>query len=67
MEIVPLYINHNDFIEAKNSFKTKIFNDFEDLIILHSSLRLKCKKFITNDTKLIQLKKFDSVFIEKIS
>ena len=66
MEIVPFYINHNDFMEAKNSFNDNIFNDFEDLIVLHSAVRSKCQKFITNDKSLRKLEIFDTLSIKAI-
>ena len=66
MEIEPLYLNHTDFIEAKNSFGNKSFSDFEDLIILHSALRTGCDTFVTNDKALMGLKVFDTLNIEKI-
>jgi len=64
MEINPFYLNHTDFIEAKNSFNTKHFNDFEDLMILHSALRANCDTFVTNDLQLVKLKKFDALTME---
>ena len=66
MEIQPFYLSHTDFIEAKNTFTDKNFNDFEDLMILHSALRAKCDKFITNDKALIEHKQFSTISIEKV-
>lgn len=67
MEIKPFYLAHTDFIEAKNSFNANHFNDFEDLMILYSALRVECHKFMTNDVQLIKLKKFDTLTIENIN
>ena len=66
MEIQPFYLNHSDFIEAKNSFYDASFDDFEDLMILFSALRAECNTFVTNDAMLIALKQFDALSIEKI-
>ena len=66
MEVIPFYINHTDFIEAKNSFVNEYFNDFEDLVILNSALRAKCSKFITNDKTLVTLQNFELLKIENI-
>ncbi len=65
-EVEPLYLNHADFIEAKHSFKTQSFYDFEDLMILHSALRTHCDTFVTNNKALIELKMFHTLHIEKI-
>jgi len=62
-EIIPHYIIHNDFIEAKNQFFDNTLNDFEDLIVLNSASRLKCTKFITNDKELLKLKNFSNIKI----
>ncbi|MDF1875218.1 hypothetical protein JHD48_05695 [Sulfurimonas sp. SAG-AH-194-I05] len=62
-EIVPHYINHSDFIGAKNDFLVDIFSDFEDLLILNSANRLQCAKFITNDKKLLSLKSYSNIEI----
>jgi len=66
MEVIPFYLNHTDFIEAKNSFSDNRFSDFEDLMILHSALRAGCKTFMTNDALLVGLKEFDVLYIQKI-
>jgi len=66
MEIIPFYLNHTDFIEAKNSFFDKICNDFDDLMVLHSALRAECHTFMTNDKLLVEIKKFDSLDIHEI-
>ena len=62
--IEPVYIEHTDFLNAKKDFFNNIFNDFEDLIILNSALRVKCNKFITNDKLLKDLKMFYNVKME---
>ena len=62
-EITPLYLNHNDFQLAKKSFFDGVFEDFEDLIVLHSGLRADCNAFITNDKKLLKLEKLDALRI----
>jgi len=65
-EIIPFYLNHTDFLNAKNSFDEKVFNDFEDLMILHSATRAKCDRFVTNDLSLVGIEKFCGVSIESI-
>ena len=62
-EIIPFYLNHNDFVSAKNNFKDKVFDDFEDLMILNSALRCKCDIFVTNDIELLKLYEFASMKI----
>ncbi len=64
-EVIPWYISHHDFFLAKSDFFDKIFNDFEDLIILNSAARLKCDEFITNDKELLKLKIFKGIVIRK--
>ncbi len=66
MEVTPFYLNHTDFIEAKNSFFDNVYDDFEDLMILHSALRAECHIFMTNDKLLIEMKKFDSLDIQSV-
>ena len=63
--ITPIYIEHNDFLNAQIDFFSNFLDDFEDLIILNSSLRLNCNSFITNDKKLNSLKVFKSLKIIK--
>jgi len=63
MEVLPFYLTHTDFIEAKNSFFNNVCNDFEDLMVLHSALRAECNTFMTNDKLLVEMKKFDSLDI----
>ena len=65
-EITPFYLTHSDFIHAKNDFKSTIFNDFEDLIILHSAIRAKSKIFITNDKELLALGSFKEMKIVNV-
>ena len=60
-EIEPIYINHNDFMNAKNNFHK--FNDFEDLIILYSAVRKNIDYFVTNDKLLLKLKNFNNIKI----
>lgn len=62
-EISPIYLVHHDFLLAQKSFFTGIFDDFEDLIVLHSVLRASCVQFITNDKKLLKLKALDTLAI----
>jgi len=64
-EVVPWYINHNDFSSAKNDFFNEVLVDFEDLIIINSASRLSCNKFITNDKELLKLKIFKDIIITK--
>ena len=65
-EVKPFYINHSDFIEAKEAFGVHSLDDFEDLLIVHSALRCGCEKFVTNDTSLLAVKSFDRMKIEKV-
>jgi predicted nucleic acid-binding protein len=65
-EVMPFYLNHADFLNAKNSFAKEAFNDFEDLIILHSALRAKCNRFMTNDSSLVKIREFCGVSISRI-
>ena len=65
-EIQPFYINHNDFLQAKDTFGNHKLEDFEDLLILHSALRCGCDSFLTNDTQLLTLKSFESMRIEGV-
>jgi len=65
-EIQPFYINHNDFLQAKDTFGNHKLEDFEDLLILHSALRCGCDSFLTNDTQLLTLKSFESMQIEGV-
>ena len=65
-EIKPFYINHSDFIEAKDAFGVHGLDDFEDLLIVHSALRCGCEKFVTNDASLLALESFNSMQIEKV-
>ena len=62
-EISPEYIVHSDFINAKNQFLENQFDDLEDLIIINSAIRIGCKKFITNDKKLLKLNQMQGMEI----
>ena len=62
-EINPFYLTHSDFIGAKNDFQVKVFNDFEDLMILHSAVRAKSELFVTNDKELLALGSFEEMKI----
>jgi len=62
-EIKPHYLIHADFINAKEQFFNNTFEDFEDLMILTSALRVNSNQFITNDKKLFQLGKFQNIAI----
>ncbi len=62
-EIKPHYLNHNDFVNAKEQFFSNFFEDFEDLLILNSTYRINSDKFITNDKKLLKLGKFKNIDI----
>jgi len=65
-ELSPIYLNHSDFQLAKKSFFGGMFEDFEDLIVLHSGIRFGCDEFMTNDKRLIGLGKFVSLKIKEI-
>lgn len=62
-EISSIYLSHSDFQLAKKSFFDGVFDDFEDLIVLQSGIRFGCKKFLTNDKKLLQLDSFENMKI----
>jgi len=64
-EIVPFYLSHNDFLNAKSDFFNKRFNDFEDLMILNSAIRANCELFITNDKTLLELNEFKGLKLYK--
>lgn len=66
-EITPFYLNHSDFVSAKNDFNDKVFNDFEDLMILNSALRCECDMFVTNDRELLKLGKFGTMKIVNVT
>jgi len=65
-EIIPFYLNHNDFISAKNDFNDKVFNDFEDLMIVNSAMRCECTLFVTNDKDLLGLGKVGNMKIVSV-
>lgn len=62
-EVLPWYINHNDFSSAKSDFFENVLTDFEDLIVINSASRLDCNIFITNDKELLKLKTFKDMII----
>ena len=62
-EVIPCYLRHEDFLNAKSQFFDNVCNDFEDLLVLNSAFRLGCKKFITNDKELLKLKQFNQIKI----
>jgi len=64
-EITPFYIDHTDFLHAKLSFETKKFDQFEILLVLHSAIRCGCSHFLTYDTKLLAMKRFNQLDIER--
>ncbi|KIM07885.1 MAG: hypothetical protein KU29_05865 [Sulfurovum sp. FS06-10] len=65
-EIIPFYLAHNDFIDAKNDFLDEVFNDFEDLMVLNSAVRCGCDSFITNDKKLLELREFKKMKVRGV-
>lgn len=65
-EIEPFYINHNDFLQAKDAFGNHKLDDFEDLLILHSARRCECDSFLTSDMELLALKSFETMQIEGV-
>ncbi|NKQ40938.1 MAG: type II toxin-antitoxin system VapC family toxin [Sulfurovum sp.] len=65
-EIEPFYINHNDFLEAKDAFVNHKLDDFEDLLILHSAVRCGCDSFLTSDIEILALKSFETMQIEGV-
>ncbi len=60
-EITPFYLAHSDFLSAKDTFTIKLFDDFEDLMILQSALRCDSAKFITNDKALLEPSHFSGM------
>ncbi|SFV60378.1 hypothetical protein MNB_SM-7-747 [hydrothermal vent metagenome] len=62
-EIAPLYLTHGDYIHAKELFLDDFFEDFEDLLLLCSASRAGITHLITNDKKLLQLERFESIKI----
>jgi len=65
-EILPHYLSHADFINAKNDFFDGNFKDFEDLMILNSAIRKKCELFITNDKAILELKSIRGMKIKGV-
>lgn len=57
---------HTDFLLAQKSFFENSFDDFEDLMILQSALRVNCNIFMTNDKKLLKLSNFNNIKIQRI-
>lgn len=57
-EINPIYLSHSDFTFGKSSFFDGDFEDFEDLLILHSAIGGNCEQFLTNDKSLLRLSQF---------
>lgn len=51
----PIYLNNSDLVNAKIDFSRGIFEDFEDILILNSALRVKADYFVTNDKALLSL------------
>ena len=66
MEVTPFYLDHNDFIQAKDSFSHEVLDDFEDLMILHSVLRCGSGIFMTNDKHLLDLAQFGPLVIKSL-
>jgi len=64
LEIIPFYLSHHDFINAKSDFMDKAFSDFEDLMVVNSAVRCECDVFVTNDKELLELGEFKSMKIE---
>lgn len=62
-EIIPVYLVHSDFLLAQKTFSENIFDDFEDLMILHSASRIDSDIFVTNDKKILELKIFNRLKI----
>ena len=62
-EILPHYLIHNDFQIAKLEFFNELLEDFEDLLVVSSAVRINCAKFITNDKELLKLKKYKKMEI----
>ena len=66
-EIIPFYLEHSDYLLAKDLFDEGRSSDFEDLMILASAKRAKCDLFLTNDTGLLGMGKFEGMQIVKVA
>ena len=66
-EVTPVYLDHTDYLYAKEAFWAQRCDDFEDLIVLSSALRYKCQRFLTNDKRLLRLGTFDALHIEGLA
>lgn len=66
-EIVPVYLSHSDFQYAKKDFFENGFDDFEDLMVLNSAHKIDTSIFVTNDKKLLRLKKFNNIVLHNVS
>ena len=64
LEVIPIYLAHSDFVQAKSDFFNQEFSDFEDLMVLNSAVRGKCELFMTNDKGLLELEAFKSMKIQ---
>ena len=62
-EISPFYLNHSDFKLAQETFRSKLHDNFEDLMIMQSALRCGCGYFITNDKALLELQQYGPLII----
>ena len=63
-EVSPFYLSHDDYINAKYDFKSNLLDDFEDLFVLNSAVRLECELFLTNDKELLKLNQFKGMNID---
>ena len=64
-EILPVYPVHSDFILAKEAFFDGVFDDFEDLMVLESAVRIGAKRFLTHDMRLLALGNYKNILIAK--
>jgi len=62
-EITALYLDNEDYINAKYDFEDGIIDDFEDLFVLNSAVRTGCELFLTNDRELLKMGKFKKMKI----
>jgi len=66
-EITPFYLEHSDYLLAKDLFDEGRSSDFEDLMILALAKRAKCDLFLTNDTGLLGIGEFEGMQIVKVA
>lgn len=66
-EVSPVYLKQDDFIIAKRKFYENTLYDLEDLMILQSALRTGCNIFLTQNTRLLELKEYENIKILSVT